>query len=150
MKLRLVVLSALMALGLVLGACGSSPDRAIAPETKPPTATPDGGAAAGGTQLAPGLYELEGGRAQAVGVLEYRDLEGGMWVIVGGTQAEGNEGATVAVIANPAEFSATLKELQGKRVIADGRKLDGASIRMAGPEIELGSIEALPEGGPAD
>jgi hypothetical protein len=91
--------------------------------------------------FAPGLTQLSDGSAQAVGTLEYRDLEGGMWVIVGGTEPAGDAGGTVAVIANAQDLGSKLEMLKGMRVIAKGVKLDGASIRMAGPEITVTSID---------
>lgn len=110
-----------------------------------------GGGEVSDTQLAPGLYELEDGSVQAVGTLEWSDLEGGFWVITGGTQAEGNVGETVAVIANADEFSDELDALKNRQVVASGTKLEGASIRMAGPEIEVESIQEMAgTGGPAE
>ena len=92
------------------------------------------------TKLEPGLTQLADGSAQAIGTLEYRDLEGGMWVILGGSQAAGGAAKTVAVIANARDIGSTLQTLEGNQVIAKGTKLDGASIRMAGPEIIVTSI----------
>jgi len=91
------------------------------------------------TKLEPGLTQLADGSAQAIGTLEYRDLEGGMWVIVGGSQA-GGAAKTVAVIANAGDLGSTLQTLKGTQVVARGTKLDGVSIRMAGPEIKVTSI----------
>ncbi len=119
-----------------------TPPGPVPTRAESPTQTPDGGSAppAAGSQLAPGLYELEDGSAQAVGTLEWRDVEGGFWVITGGTEAEGNVGVTVAVVANGQEFQSQLKPLEGKQVLVTGKTLDGASIRMAGPEIEIESV----------
>lgn len=94
-------------------------------------------------RLAPGLHELEDGGVQALGTLEWRDLEGGFWVIVGGTEADGNVGEAVAVIANSPEFQDELKPLEGKQVLVTGKKLEGASVRMAGPEIEIESVQEI-------
>jgi hypothetical protein len=94
-------------------------------------------------RLAPGFYELEDGTAQALGTLAWSDLEGGFWVILDGTKAEGEDGRTAAVIANGAEFEKELKPLEGKEVLVTGKKAEGASIRMAGPEIEMESVKEL-------
>lgn len=107
--------------------------------------------ATGGAQLAQGLHELGDGTAQAVGVLEYQDLEGGFWSVVGGTQEQGSEGSTIVVVANAASFESQVAKLAGSQVIVTGKLLDGASIRMAGPEMEATSIEPfVPTGGPAE
>jgi hypothetical protein len=119
----------------------SSPEKPASAPVQSPTAPPASDAA--GSQLAPGLYELEDGTSQAVGTLERRELEGGFWVVTGGTAAEGDEGSTVAVIANGDDFESELKQLEGRSVVVTGRALDGASIRMAGPEIEMASIEEM-------
>jgi hypothetical protein len=108
--------------------------------TPPPV---EGENPAAGSRLAPGLYDLEDGRAQALGTLGYSELEGGFWSIIGGTQAEGSEGGIVAVIANGAELESQLTPLKGKTVIVTGTRLNGASIRMAGPEIDVTQIEEI-------
>lgn len=129
----------LLLVGLMLAVVGCS----AAPEApQEPAQTPSESPAAG-MRLAPDLYDLEDGTAQAVGTLEYRDLEGGFWAVIGGTEGEGNVGEVAAVIANGSDFEAELKRLEGKTVLATGKRLDGASIRMAGPEIEITAIEEL-------
>ena len=130
-----------------LAGCGSPDDGSPDADSEPPAS--DGGAS-GGTQLAPGLYDLADGTVQAVGTLEWRDLEGGFWVITGGTEAEGTTGETVAVIANGDELAATLEALEGLTVSAIGTRFEGASIRMAGPEIIVETIEEISGTGPAE
>ncbi len=113
-------------------------------------ALPDGapGEPTEGTQPAPGLYDLSDGTVRAIGTLVYRDLEGGFWAIVAD---EGGEDETVAVIANGGEFVDTLDGLAGRTVSVAGRRIDGVSIRMAGPEIEIDDISAYDPGdGAAD
>jgi hypothetical protein len=124
----------MLVIALALTACAKS-----APEPDD-TATPPADGAAAGSRLAPGLYDMDGGTVQALGTLEYRDLEGGFWAIIGGTEGDGNLGTVVAVIANGADFADDLEALEGRTVMATGKRLDGASIRMAGPEIEIDSI----------
>jgi hypothetical protein len=113
--------------------------------------TPSAGPA-GGMKIAPGLYDLEDGTVQAVGTVEYRDLEGGFWAVIGGTEAEGDVGKVVAVIANGGGYAQQLKELEGLSVIVDGTRLEGASTRMAGPEIEATKVTAAADAppGPAE
>lgn len=105
---------------------------------------------AAGTRIAPGLYDMPDGTVQAVGTLEHSDLEGGFWKIIGGTASEGNAGVTVVVIANGDDLASELRSLEGKTVMAVGKRQQGASIRMAGPEMVAEKIEELPDtGGPA-
>ncbi|KAF0209405.1 MAG: hypothetical protein Q8S43_01035 [Actinomycetota bacterium] len=136
---RTIVTLTALVLAMALVGCTSSPTSKPITNTPPPAVeTP-----ATGTRLAPGMYDMQGGTVQAIGTLEYRDIEGGVWAIIGGTQADGNLGETVAVIANAAEFSGQLKALTGKTVIAIGRRAGGMSIRMAGPEMVLESISEI-------
>ena len=142
-RTRAVVIAgtALLFFALLISGCTGGDPSAPVPESETPSesvAPP-----ASGLRLAPGLYELEDGTAQAVGTLEWSELEGGFWLITGGTESEGNVGETVAVIANGSEFERELKPLEGKQIFVTGKKLDGASIRMAGPEIEIDSVEEI-------
>lgn len=145
MLARMSVLALTLAFALSLAGC-ATPAETPEPAT-PPAEQPGSGAAgdpATGAMLAFGLHELEDGTAQAVGMLEYdAELEGGVWRIVGGTAAEGNEGEVFVVIANADAFSGQLEKLKGMAVMANGTLLDGASIRMAGPEMEISAIEAV-------
>jgi hypothetical protein len=141
---RIVSVVLVLVLAGSLGGCVPAGDTRPAenPGSIPATSGPPSDGAAG-TRLAPGLYELADGSAQALGTLDYRDLEGGIWVIVGGTEATGDAGKTVAVIANAGELAAQLEGLRGATVIATGKKLEGVSVRMAGPEIAVTSIEKV-------
>jgi len=58
----------------------------------------------------------------------------------------------VAVIANGADYAQRFKELRGLSVIVTGARLEGASTRMAGPEIEATSVVAASDAppGPAE
>ena len=136
----LLVVAVLMAtLPVALAGCGAG-----ASDTPPaPTAssTP-AGAPAGSTKMAPGLYDLEDGTVQAVGTVEYHDLEGGFWAVVGGTEAEGDVGKIVAVIANGDAYARQFTGNEGLSFIVTGTRLEGASTHMAGPEIEATSVVA--------
>ncbi|TDB37938.1 MAG: hypothetical protein D9V44_07770 [Actinobacteria bacterium] len=146
MKRKILAVLAVSMLAIALMGCASdaqvNPGEGVVP---PPS---DGGAAAG-SRLAPGLYDLDDGTVQALGTLEYRDLEGGFWAIIGGTEADGNVGTVVAVIANPDEFASDLDALSGKTVTVSGKRVDGASIRMAGPEVTITSIQEVSDTGGA-
>jgi hypothetical protein len=84
--------------------------------------------------------------------VEYRDLKGGFWAVVGGTAAEGDVGKVVAIIANGAEYAQQLKDLEGLAVIVNGTMREGPSTRMAGPEIAATKIVAASDAppGPAE
>lgn len=145
MSARTAPLLLALVLGLALVGCAPAGETRPEPASTPPEAP---GAATG---LAPGLYDLEDGSAQALGVLTWVDLEGGFWALVGGTEAEGDAGTTVAVIANGAERDAELRPLEGSMVLVTGERFEGASIRMAGPEIVAETIEKVEQGsGPAE
>lgn len=136
MRTRTLAILFTLSLALVLGAC------APADEPDGGEATPPEENGASGMRPAPGLYDLEDGSVHAVGTLEWVDLEGGFWAVTDGTTA-GDEGGNVAVIANPDEFEDELSALEGSTVSITGERFDGASIRMAGPEIIIEAIEEM-------
>jgi hypothetical protein len=143
----MVVVAAILLLSTA--ACGGDP----APETRSPASgpSPAGSAPPAGTKLAPGLYDLADGSVQAVGTVEYRDLEGGFWVVMGGTEAEGDAGTVVAVIANGADYADQFRQHPGLSFVVDGTRLDGASTRMAGPEITVTRVTLVEDdAGPAE
>ncbi len=89
----------------------------------------------------PGLYDLDGGRTQAFGVLAYRDLEGGFWAVVDALPGDSAEEATViAVLVGAEELGVDLTALEGGLVLAEGRMADGVSIFMAGPELVVDTV----------
>ena len=142
----LVVFTAVIAaLPAALAGCGAG--AADEPPAPSPSSTPSG-QPAGGAKMAPGLYDLGDGTVRAVGTVEHRDLEGGFWVLVGGTEAEGDAGKTVAVIANGGDYARQLKELEGLSAIVLGTRLEGPSTRMAGPEIKATSVVAASDAPP--
>jgi len=145
-------IASLLVLGVVIAALSAALTGCGADATDetpaPPASSGPGGAPAGGTKMAPGLYDLEDGTAQAVGTVEYRDLEGGFWAVIGGTEAEGDVGKVVAVIVNGDDYAAQFKELEGLSVIVTGTRLEGASTRMAGPEITATRVVAASDAAP--
>jgi hypothetical protein len=146
----LLILTA--AAAAALAACGGAGDAASpAPSGSPPSsagATPFGPAS--GTKLAPGLYDREDGSVMAVGTVEHRDLEGGFWAVIGGTEAEGDAGKVVAVIANGDDFAQLFQENQGLSFEVYGARAGDASIRMAGPEITARRVVLAADAGPAE
>ena len=147
----LLILTAATA-ATALAACGGAGGAASpAPSGSPPTSAggvPIGPAA--GTKMAPGLYDQEDGSVVAVGTVEHRDLEGGFWAVVGGTEAEGDAGKVVAVIANGDDFARVFQENEGLSFEVYGTRAGDASIRMAGPEITARRVVLAADGGPAE
>jgi hypothetical protein len=152
MDTRTMMLLLGLTLAISLGAlgCAAPADKPepVPPETEAPAPeTPADGDAAG-SQLAPGLYDLADGSVQALGVLEWRDLEGGFWAILSTTAADPAEGTIVAVIAPGTDLDDSLKALKGKTVMVTGTRFEGASIRMAGPEIVPTAVEEISDTAP--
>ncbi len=147
MRKRLMLLALALVVVSMFAACSPTPPPATdnaAPEPAPTEPAPP----AAGSGLAPGLYDIEGGQAQAIGELRWIDLEGGFWAVVDTTAA--GDGNNIAVIANGAEITDMLEPLEGMHVSVVGERFEGASIRMAGPEIIAESVEEYaPGGGPA-
>lgn len=132
MYTRIIALALALVVGVAIAGCAAA--------ESPDTGTPgDGGGAAGGLRLANGLYDQEDGSVIALGVLEWVDLEGGFYALTGSPDGDG----TIAVIANADEFEDELEALVGKTVQVTGARSDGASIRMAGPEVVIESIEEI-------
>lgn len=142
-RIALLLLTVLLAFAAV--GCATRGETGTPAVSDPGTTTPEPGAAGGsaGMRLANGLYDLEDGTVQAIGTLTYVNLEGGFWAVTGAPAAEGGEDAVIAVIANGAELQDALEPLAGKTVTVLGTRLEGASTRMAGPEIEATSVEEI-------
>jgi hypothetical protein len=136
---RLLIIALAASLTLALAACG---------QQDADNGTTPGDPSAG---LVPqrGLMEVEGDRVNAVGTLEWIDLEGGFWAVTDGPTPEGDAAEVFAVIANGAEYQDELAALEERDVVVSGTRLDGASIRMSGPEMEMDSVQEL-GGGPAE
>lgn len=133
MYTKMIALALALVLGLALVGCTAA--------ESPDVGAPDdaAGDAAGGLRLANGLYDQEDGSVIGLGVLEWIDLEGGFYALTGAPESEGNADGNIAVIANPEDFD-ELQALLGKTVQIMGTRVEGASIRMAGPEVTVGTI----------
>ncbi|MBE0475775.1 MAG: hypothetical protein IBX62_01550 [Coriobacteriia bacterium] len=138
---RAVTLVAFFAVAMMTG-CGA--DRPAGPE-EPGGETTDG--AGSGTIAAPGIYELDDGRVQAVGTLLRLELEGGFWAVTdvppGAEPSPEDTADIVAVIPNAEDVRPDIEGLVGEYVAVTGTRLEGPSIRMAGPEIEAETIEVV-------
>lgn len=124
---------------------GCAAQDAAAPDDTPETSAPDGATdggtvgdanESGGLRLANGLYDQADGSVMVLGTLEWVDLEGGFYAV---TDAPG-DGGTIAVVANADEFADELEDLTGSTVFITGTRFEGASVRMAGPEVVIESI----------
>ena len=134
MPARMITLLLGLVLIFALVACAPADE----PEAEAPDEMPGGD-----TRLAVGLYDLEDGTAQAIGTLAWIDLEGGFWAVTDPDATAGEGPTTIAVIANGDELERDLRPLEGSMVIVTGERFDGASIRMAGPEIVVETVEAI-------
>lgn len=93
-----------------------------------------------------GLYELEDGTTQALGMLTYKDLEGGFWAVVDTVIAEeADEAPVVAVILTDSDLAATMESYRYQYVSVVGAKQDEMSTYQAGPIIQATSIEVVEE-----
>jgi hypothetical protein len=98
----------------------------------------------------PGIYQAGDGQVRAVGIFDRVELEGGFWAVLGVADTDSAESQVVAVIPNAEELDLDLASFRGRYVEVAGTLLDGASIRMAGPEIEASSVTIIAEEDPAD
>ena len=133
-----------------LAACSGN-SASPTPSASPPASAggePVGPAAE--TKMAPGLYDLDDGSVVAVGTVEHRDLEGGFWAVIGGTESEGDAGKVIAVIANGDEFAQQFTDNAGLSFQVYGERAGDASIRMAGPEITASRVVLTADAGPAE
>ena len=144
LPIALAVAAALTA--VAIAGC-TTPPSTVAPggSTGNPAA---GGGPSGATRIAPGLYDMPDGTVQAVGTLAWRDLEGGFWAVVGG--AGGSSDTVLAVLAGSGKDDPAYTALAGQPVLVVGTRVEGVSVRMAGPEIKVTSIKAFTDvNGPA-
>lgn len=124
---------AVLLIGVVtLAGCGGNESPTV---TSPPSGT---------TRIdPPGLYAVNNGTSRAVGILDYVDLEGGFWAVTGVASSEGAASTVIAVIANTDAIESELTALRGHYVEVTGRVSDGASTRMAGPEMIADDVRVL-------
>lgn len=99
------------------------------------------------TPTEPGLYDVDDGKVQALGVLEYFPVEGGFWAVVNRRPGEpaSVEAPIVAVVLNANQLDIDLESLGGAYVLVTGERSEAASVRMSGPEILADSIERVVE-----
>jgi hypothetical protein len=122
---RLAATAALVALALaVVTGCSASEG--------------DSDEVSGGHQGTPGIETQPDGGARASGYLNRSELEGGFWVL---TAEESEESLVVAVLVGAEDLGMDLEDHIGELSIAEGTLVEGgASVRMAGPELEVDSL----------
>lgn len=135
---RIIATLIALMLGTALVGCAST-EASDVNDTPEVTAPGDAAGDAAGLRLANGIYDQEDGTVIALGVLEWVDLEGGFYALTGSPEGNGN----IAVINNPEEYAGELEALLGKTVQVTGVRFDGVSIRMAGPEIVIDTVEEI-------
>jgi hypothetical protein len=98
----------------------------------------EGDEVSGGHQGTPGIETQPDGGARASGYLNRSELEGGFWVL---TAEESEESLVVVVLVGAEDLGIELEEHVGELSIAEGTLVEGgASVRMAGPELEVESL----------
>lgn len=150
MRTHLITAAMVLVLALTLAGC-ASPARTPATTggSTPETLAPAGEAA--GSRLAAGLYDQPDGTVIALGTLEWRDVEGGFWAVIGGSEANGDAGSVVAVVANVKRDDPGYTKLAGRTVQLTGTRVTGVSSRAAGPEVNVTAITELSDTpGPAE
>jgi len=162
MSTAMVVLALLLASTFALAACTDGADGATT--TLPATQTSATGttSSAGTTSSTgdssdsseqpsgetpkPGLYEQNDGTVQAVGILTYRDLEGGFWAVVETTDAAQADNADIiAVLGSSDQMPGPIGSYEDKYVSVIGLPRS-ASVYQAGQFVELQSIRTLDAG----
>ena len=134
---RLVPILVLL-LALIFAGCGTD-------EGTTTSVTGTNGDTTSGVLAPPGLYEQQDGTVQALGILTYRDLEGGFWAVVETTlPEEADSAAVVAVIGPSVDMEDALDSYRGELVSVVGVEQE-VSASQAGPLIKATSIEIVKE-----
>ena len=147
----LLLLTLLLSASFVLSACSDDGETAgtIGTETTAAengSGSDDDGSSGGSSSEEvpdPGMYEQEDGTVQAVGILTFRDLEGGFWAVVDTKDpAEAADADIVAVLGASDEIPGPINSYDGKYVSVTGTPRD-ASVYQAGPFVEMQTIEII-------
>lgn len=141
-RIRLFVVLALMT-ALALGGC-SSPEPGQGPAGESEETSPTDEGPSFEMVAPPGIYDLPGGETQALGILTYRDLEGGFWAVARtAIPAEAATAELVAVVLPAEGLEVDLQTMNGEYVSVVGMRDDGPSIYMAGPIIRARAVEIV-------
>lgn len=140
-RIRIVVLC-MLAAAVALGGCASEPesqprDDIQSGPSEEDTVTDE--APSLGQVAPPGLYQLPDGSLQALGILSFRDVEGGIWVVARtGVPEEASTAPIVAVVKLEDDLAVDLQTMNGNYVSVRGKADDDSA---AGPMIEATSVE---------
>jgi hypothetical protein len=127
---------ALSLLALTLSACATP-----AGEPQPAAAPPPPGSSEKAGGLVSGIEELGGGRVVASGWIDYVDLETGFWAVMSASPVQSAVQPAVVAVLLPGKVTAKeLENVKGTFVGAEGVLQEGASIRMAGPEVVVDAL----------
>lgn len=143
MRKRIVLLG-LLAVAIVLGGCASQPESQPSEDIQSGPSEEDtitDEAPSLGQIAPPGLYYLPDGSVQALGILNYRDAEGGIWVVARtGVPEEAATAPIVAVVKLEDDLAVDLQTMNGNYVSVRGKPDDDSA---AGPMIEAVSIDVV-------
>jgi hypothetical protein len=130
---------AVLAVSLIAAACTVAPPEAGDPSV-PGTSKP-------GRPVPPrsNYSELPDGTVEAVGYVGRSDLEGGFWALYDRPQGPPSaiQPRIVAVLLPGDVGEPAIAAMDGSRVTVTGRAQQGASVRMAGPEVRVDTIAGV-------
>lgn len=130
-----------VAVGLGAAAC-SAPAREGGAPGAGAGGTPTSPVVPRGSSPAPGITRGAGGVATAFGWVMRSDLEGGFWALVDRPPTESRSGQprVIVVLLPGLAGEDAIARLQGAYAEAEGTIAEGASVRMAGPEMKVDRI----------
>jgi hypothetical protein len=133
--------AALLVTTLALSACAST----TVPPTSAPAPLPPGASGKVGAMPVAAVTDLGGGRVVANGWVAYEpELEGGFWAVMDMAPSTSSvvQPKIVAILLPGTVTVEQLKNVEGTFVGAEGVLQEGASIRMAGPEVVVDALRA--------
>lgn len=141
MRVRIALAIALLAVALLAGCTSGNDGNDTTGEQQPPADdSPSFEMVA-----PPGIYSMPNGTTQALGILTYRDLEGGFWAVVKTAVPEEAATAEVVAVVSPVGegLDVDLQTMNGEYVSVVGLLNEDPSIYMAGPVIEAQTVEVV-------
>jgi len=143
MRSKMIVIAVLL-LTLSLVGCANEPD------TVEPGAQPDGAGTGqapsspptSGMMAAPGMYDQMDGTVQALGMLTYRNADGGYWAVVDTAVPEEADTAPVVIVIQPDnDIAGSMEMYRGQYVSVIGTRED--RMHPAGSVMEGRTIEVV-------
>lgn len=131
MRVRLLFTGALIVAGILVAGCATTAQRPTPPAS---------------TRTGVGSYSADAnGSVEATGYVGRSDLEGGFWALydrpLGPSSAI--QPKVLAVLLPGSVDEGGIAALDGSFVRVGGRVSGGASVRMAGPEVFVDSIDVI-------